>query len=35
VTPKRVFRGDARDPQLIFKMGFQVKVKEGNLDLNE
>ncbi|WP_237540130.1 hypothetical protein [Streptomyces sp. SID8358] len=39
VTPKTVYRGDARDPSVVFSMvfstGFQVKASDGNLDLHQ
>ncbi|MHC0429500.1 scabin-related ADP-ribosyltransferase [Streptomyces sp. O3] len=35
VNPKTVYRGDARDPSLVFKSGFQAKAGDGNLDLRQ
>ncbi|MEW2079587.1 DUF6531 domain-containing protein [Streptomyces sp. NPDC013433] len=35
VNPKVVYRGDAREPSLVFKTGFQVKASDGNLDLHQ
>ncbi|WP_369192645.1 RHS repeat-associated core domain-containing protein [Streptomyces sp. R08] len=35
VNPKTVYRGDARDPSVVFGTGFRIKASEGNLDLHQ
>ncbi|MEW2260631.1 RHS repeat-associated core domain-containing protein [Streptomyces sp. NPDC047869] len=35
VNPKVVYRGDARDPSLVFKSGFHPKASDGNVDLHQ